>query len=45
MWDLRKHHLSMLELTRWLSPAAAAWCCTVDRFDQIYPAERIPLLG
>src|SRR5262245_51012209 len=41
MWDLRKHHLNMLELTSWLSPAAATWCRENDRFDQIYPTERI----
>jgi hypothetical protein len=43
MWDLRKHHKKMVELTRWLSPAAAAWCRENDRFEQVYPAERISL--
>lgn len=43
MWDLRKHHKKMVELTRWLSPAAAAWCKENDRFDEVYPAERISL--
>jgi hypothetical protein len=40
-WDLRKHHKKMVELTRWLSPAAAAWCRENDRFEQVYPAERV----
>jgi hypothetical protein len=40
-WDLRKHHKRMVELTRWLSPAAAAWCRENDRFEQVYPAERV----
>ena len=43
MWDLRKHHRKMVELTKWLSPAAAAWCRENDRFEQVYPAERISL--
>ena len=43
-WDLRKHHEGMLRITGWLSPAAAAWCRTLDRFDQVHPAERISLL-
>jgi hypothetical protein len=33
----------MVELTRWLSPAAAAWCRENDRFEHVYPAERILL--
>jgi hypothetical protein len=43
MWDLRKHHKKMAELTRWLSPAAAVWCRENDRFERVYPAERILL--
>ena len=43
MWDLRKHHKKMVELTRWLSPAAAAWRRENDRFEQVYPDERISL--
>jgi hypothetical protein len=43
MWDLRKHHKKMAELTKWLSPAAAAWCRENDRFERVYPAERILL--
>jgi hypothetical protein len=42
-WDLRKHHRKMVELIRWLSPAAAAWCRENDRFEQVYPAERISI--
>ena len=33
----------MLRLTEWLSPAAAIWCREIDRFDEVYPAERIVL--
>lgn len=43
MWNLGKHHAKMLELTAWLSPAAAEWCSQNDRFDEVYPAERIVL--
>jgi hypothetical protein len=43
MWDLHKHHRKVVELTRWLSPAAAAWCRENDRFEQVYPPERISL--
>jgi hypothetical protein len=42
-WDLPKHHNAMLRITGWLSPAAAAWCHTLDRFDQVYPPEKIEL--
>lgn len=42
-WDLPKHHDAMLRITGWLSPAAAAWCRTLDRFDQVHPPERIAL--
>jgi hypothetical protein len=42
-WDLPGIHKRMVELTRWLSPAAATWCRENDRFDQVYPAERILL--
>ncbi|AFK54011.1 Abi family protein [Tistrella mobilis] len=38
-WDLRKHHRSMREVTGWLSPAAAAWCGTVDRFPSVFPPQ------
>jgi Abi-like protein len=38
-WDLQKHHLSIVTLTRWLSRAAAEWCFDIDRFPTIYPAE------
>lgn len=42
-WDLPKHHDAMTRVTGWLSPAAALWCKTLDRFDQVYPAVRIEL--
>jgi hypothetical protein len=42
-WNLPKHHDAMLRITGWLSPAAAAWCRTLDRFDQVHPPERIAL--
>lgn len=42
-WDLPKHHDAMLRITGWLSPPAAAWCRTLDRFDQVHPSERIEL--
>jgi hypothetical protein len=42
-WDLPKHHGAMLRITGWLSPAAAAWCRTLDRFDQVHPHGRIAL--
>lgn len=42
-WNLPKHHGAMLRITGWLSPAAAAWCRTLDRFDQVHPPERIEL--
>ena len=43
MWDLRKHHKKMVELISWLSPAVAGWCRENDRFERVYPAERILL--
>ncbi len=42
-WDLPKHHAAMLRITGWLSPAAAVWCRSLDRFDQVHPCERIAL--
>lgn len=42
-WDLQKHYGAMLRVTRWLSPAAAAWCATYSRFTTVYPRERIVL--
>lgn len=42
-WNLPKHHDAMLHITGWLSPAAAAWCRALDRFDQVHPPERIVL--
>lgn len=42
-WDLAKHHAKIVELTAWASPSAAAWCKEHDRFEKVYPAERIIL--
>jgi hypothetical protein len=33
----------MVEMTRWLSSAAAARCRENDRFERVYPVERIVL--
>jgi hypothetical protein len=44
-WDLAKHHAKMIELTRWLAPAAAAWCAEHDRFHDVFPANGILLAG
>src|SRR5271155_1591131 len=41
LWDLPGIHRRMVELTKWLSPAAAAWCRQNDRFERVYPGERI----
>lgn len=43
-WNLPSHHAKILELTEWLSPAAAEWCRQHCRFALVYPAERILLL-
>jgi len=43
-WDLYKHHTAMVQLTEWLSPAAAVWCRSLDRFPEIFPKEPIVLL-
>ena len=40
---LRKHHGKMVEMTRWRSSAGAAWCRENDRFERVYPVERIVL--
>ena len=42
-WNLGRHYAKMLELTEWLSPAAAKWCRQTDRFSEVHPAERIQL--
>lgn len=36
-WNLPKHHDAIIQLTGWLSPVAAEWCSSVDRFDSLYP--------
>ena len=42
-WDLEKHHSAILQITVWLSPAAASWCRSLDRFSQVFPSERLVL--
>ncbi len=42
-WDLPKHHANIMQLTRWLSPAAADWCALYNRFNVVHPPERIVL--
>lgn len=36
-WDLPRHYAIVLELTEWLSPAAAAWTLAQSRFPSVYP--------
>ena len=42
-WNLPKHHGNIVRITRWLSPAAAAWCDRHSRFGAVYPAGGIVL--
>lgn len=42
-WDLPKHYRHILQLIRWLSPAAAGWCERYSRFPEVYPNEPIVL--
>jgi hypothetical protein len=42
-WNLPKHYGKILELTGWLSPAAAEWCVAHSRFLEVYPSEGIIL--
>ena len=42
-WDLPKHHDNILQITRWLSPAAADWCVLHSRFPEVLPADGIAL--
>lgn len=42
-WNLPKHHKAIFQVTRWLSPAAAAWCGTHSRFAAVHPPERVVL--
>jgi hypothetical protein len=44
-WDLPQHHAQMLEVTRWLSAAAADWCVAYSRFPTVHPAQRVVLGG
>ena len=40
MWNLRRHHQNMMDMTEWLSPPAAAWCRLNCRFGEVYSADR-----
>lgn len=40
-WDLRRHHDTIIQLTGWLSPAAADWCLSHSRLPSILPEGRI----
>lgn len=42
-WHLPTHYRNVLQLTGWLSPAAAAWCREHSRFDEVHPATPIEL--
>lgn len=42
-WDLPKHYKNIVQLIRWLSPAAAEWCERYSRFPEVYPDEPIVL--
>jgi hypothetical protein len=44
-WNLPKHHGKIIELTGWLSPAAAEWCAAHSRFLAVYPPAGIILHG
>ncbi|HBK05085.1 MAG TPA: hypothetical protein DDZ81_04390 [Acetobacteraceae bacterium] len=44
-WNLPGHHQAMHRLTGWLSPGAATWCFTFDRFVAVCPSTRIGLLN
>ena len=40
-WNLPKHHAAIVEITAWLSPAAAQWTRTHGRFMEVHPPEPI----
>lgn len=43
-WNLPRHYENILRITGWLSPAAASWCRTHSRFEQVHPGGRIELI-
>ncbi|MBW4093372.1 MAG: Abi family protein [Proteobacteria bacterium] len=43
-WNLPAHYANMLRVTAWLSAAAAQWCRTYSRFEQVHPVQRIALV-
>jgi hypothetical protein len=42
-WSLPEHYRNVVQLTRWLSPAAADWCERHSRFPKVHPADPITL--
>ena len=42
-WNLPKHYGNIVGITRWLSPAAAAWSERHSRFPEVFPADGIAL--
>lgn len=42
-WNLPKHHEKIIQITYWLSPAAAYWCRSHSRFEEVQPADSIVL--
>jgi Abi-like protein len=42
-WNLPKHYAAIVQLTEWLSPAAAEWCRAFARFSAIFPVDGIDL--
>lgn len=42
-WNLPRHYANIMQITEWLSPAAATWCRRHSRFEEVYPPERIAL--
>ena len=44
-WDLPRQYANILQITRWLSPAAAGWCEQHSRFEEIYPEQGVLLRG
>lgn len=44
-WDLPRHYRLILEVTGWLSPAAAVWSAQRSRFAEVFPPHGITLRG
>lgn len=43
-WNLPKHHDNTVQITRWLSPAAAGWSLRHSRFPEVYPKDGVALM-